>query len=89
MFQSLAFVAIRRVFAATLLLVTTTATVCAAELSIEEAGQLALKNDYALQAIHARSRSMNELSVAADTLPDPVLKVGFANLPTDTFELGQ
>jgi len=32
---------------------------------------------------------MSELSVAAESLPDPKLKLGFANLPTDTFNLGQ
>jgi outer membrane protein TolC len=32
---------------------------------------------------------MSELSVAVEKLPDPKLKLGFANLPTDTFNLGQ
>jgi outer membrane protein TolC len=32
---------------------------------------------------------MSELSVATEKLPDPQLKLGFANLPTDSFNLGQ
>ena len=89
MFLCFAFKAIRRAIVATLLLVSATVAVCAAELSIEEAVELALKNDYTLQAMHARSRSMAELSVASEALPDPVLKLGFANLPTDSFKLDQ
>lgn len=89
MFHFFACKAKRRVFAAMLLLVSATPAVWAVGLGIEEAGQLALKDDYTLQAIHARSRSMTELSVAAEALPDPVLKLGLANLPTDTFKLGQ
>ena len=61
----------------------------AAELSLEEAGQLAINNDYSLQAISARNHSMQELAVASMQLPDPQLRVGFANLPVDTFNLGQ
>ena len=58
-------------------------------LSIEEAGRLALLDDYTLKAINARSQSMAELAVASESLPDPQLKLGFANLPTDSFNLGQ
>ena len=61
----------------------------AAELTIEEASQLALKDDYTLQAIAARSESLSERAVATGRLPDPKLKLGFANLPTDSFNLGQ
>ncbi len=74
---------------AALLLVAVADVVFAAELTIEEAGQLALKNDYTLRAIGARGQSMSELSVASGSLPDPQIKLGFANLPTDTFNLGQ
>ncbi|HEY5776828.1 MAG TPA: TolC family protein, partial [Xanthomonadales bacterium] len=88
MYQSFADKAFRRLCAVTLLLCGAD-TVFAAELSIEEAAQLALKDDYTLQAINARSQSMSELSVAAEKLPDPKLKLGFANLPTDSFNLSQ
>jgi outer membrane protein TolC len=89
MFQSFADKVFRRLFVATLLLFSAADIIFAADLTVEEAGQLALKDDYMLQAISARSRSMSELSVAAEKLPDPMLKLGFANLPTDTFNLGQ
>jgi len=89
MYQSFADKAIRRFFAVTLFLFSGADAIFAAELTIEEASQLALKDDYTLQAISARSQSMSQLSIAAEKLPDPKLKLGFANLPTDTFNLGQ
>jgi len=89
MFQSFADKAFRRLFAVSLLMFSGVDIIFAAELGIEEAGQLALKNDYTLRAIDARGQSMSELAIVADKLPDPKLKLGFANLPTDTFNLGQ
>jgi len=89
MYQSFAKKAFCRLFAATLLLFLSAEIVFAAELTLAEASQLALKDDYTLQAIGARSQSMSELSIAAGQLPDPKVKLGFANLPTDTFNLGQ
>jgi outer membrane protein TolC len=61
----------------------------ASGLTLEEAERLALEMDYSLQAIDARSQSMSELAVAAEQLPDPKLKFGVVNLPTDSFNLGQ
>lgn len=89
MYQFFANKASRRLYAVTLLLLCGADSIFAAELSIEEAAQLALNDDYTLQAIKARSQSMSELSIAAEKLPDPKLKLGFANLPTDTFDLDQ
>lgn len=89
MYQSFADKALRRLCAVTLLLLAGAEIVIAAELTIEEAGALALKDDYTLQAINARSQSMSELAIATERLPDPRLKLGFANLPTDTFKLDQ
>jgi outer membrane protein TolC len=89
MYQSFAYKAIHRIFAVTMFLFSGADTIFAAELTIEEATQLALKGDYTLQAFSARSQSMSELSIAAEELPDPKLKLGFANLPTDTFNLSQ
>jgi outer membrane protein TolC len=89
MYQLYANKAFRGLVAVTLFLFLGTDLIFAADLTIKEAGQLALKDDYTLQAISARSRSMSELSVAVEKLPDPMLKLGFANLPTDTFNLGQ
>jgi len=87
MYQYLTVKAVR-VLAATMLLLSAN-PVLATGLTVEEAARLALKDDFTLQAINARSQSMSELSVAADKLPDPKLKLGFANLPTDTFDFDQ
>ncbi|MGA9574581.1 MAG: TolC family protein [Lysobacterales bacterium] len=89
MYQTFVNMALRRLCAVTLLSFSGAQYVFAAELTLHEAGQLALKDDYTLQAFQARSQSMSELSIAAEKLPDPKLKLGFANLPTDTFDLGQ
>lgn len=77
------------VFTTIVLLACSVTHVSAASLSIGEAERLAIKDDYTLRAINARSMSMTELSVSAEALPDPQLRLGFANLPTDTFNLGQ
>lgn len=89
MYQSIADKAFRRACAVTLLLLSGADTIFAAGLTVEEAGRLALNNDYTLQAIDARGQSMSEMAVAAERLPDPKLRLGFANLPTDTFDLDQ
>jgi outer membrane protein TolC len=88
MFQSCATMASFRLLTAGLLLLLAS-RVLADGLTITEATQLALQNDYTLKAIYARSESMAELAVASEGLPDPQLKLGFANLPTDSFNLGQ
>ncbi len=88
MFQIFTAKAFRRIFAVILLLPGAN-TAYAAELTIEEASQLALRDDHTLRAIDARSESLSELAIATRGLPDPKLKLGFANLPTDTFNLGQ
>ena len=88
MYQLFANQALRPVFVA-MLLFSGMNYVFAASLTMAEAEQLALKEDYTLRAISARSQSMTELSVATEKLPDPQLKLGFANLPTDSFNLGQ
>ena len=88
MYQFIATLAPFRILAASFLF-SVAGNVVADSLTIAEAGQLALLDDYTLKAINARSQSMAELAVAAEGLPDPQLKLGFANLPTDTFHLGQ
>jgi len=77
------------VFVAALFIFCSVNSVSAAGLSIAEAERLALEGDYTLKAIQSRGRSMSELAVAVEKLPDPLLKLGFANLPTDSFNLGQ
>jgi len=89
MYQTIARQAFSRLLATTLLLLYGTDPAFAASLSIDEAERLAVRDDYTLRAINARSLSMTELSVATGKLPDPKLKLGFSNLPTDTFNLGQ
>ena len=89
MYQYLSVKAYCRVAVTTLILISGTGKIFAASLTLSEAEQLALANDYSLLAIKARAESMSELSVATGKLPDPQLKLGFANLPTDTFNLGQ
>lgn len=88
MYQIIAKQAYSRVMTVVLLL-TASGQIVADGLTIAEAGQLALADDYTLNAIQARSEAMSERSVAVGKLPDPQLKLGFANLPTDTFNLGQ
>jgi outer membrane protein TolC len=89
MYQYHAIKALFRVTAAALLMLAVSCNISASGLTLAEAEQLALKNDHSLLAIRARSESMSELSVAAGRLPDPQVRLGFANLPTDTFNLGQ
>jgi outer membrane protein TolC len=50
---------------------------------------MALSQAPTLQAVAAKRAAMEELAVASDQLPDPMLKMGFMSLPTDTWELGQ
>lgn len=88
MYQSIANAVFSRTVAI-LLLLSSAGNSFAANLTINEAEQLAIKGDYSLLAIKARSQSMSELAVASGKLPDPQLKLGLSNLPTDTFNLGQ
>jgi len=88
MYQIIANKALFRLIGAVLPLLTASHAL-AASLTLSEAERLALKDDYVLRALSARSLSMSELSVASGKLPDPMLKLGFANLPTDSFNLGQ
>ena len=58
-------------------------------LSLNEAENLAIERDAKLSEIHLKSEALQEGSVAAGTLPDPKLKFGLMNFPTDTFERDQ
>ena len=59
------------------------------ELGLEEAERLALLADPGVASIEANRQALDEMSVAARQLPDPMLKTGLMSLPTDTFRLGQ
>ncbi|PJE78574.1 hypothetical protein CI610_02486 [invertebrate metagenome] len=53
----------------------------AGELTLPNAEQQALSNDYGVQALQAQSSTFAEQAVAADTWMDPVLSIGTMNLP--------
>ncbi len=61
----------------------------ASGLSLNDVEQLALREDPSVEVLEANRLALDELSVAAKQLPDPLLKVGMVSLPTDTFNLGQ
>jgi len=60
-----------------------------AAMSIDEAVEIAKNNDPWLDGSLQRQISLEAESTAASTMPDPMLNLGFANLPTDTFDFGQ
>ena len=63
--------------------------VAASALSLEVVEELALASDPGVQSVESNRLALEELSVAAEQLPDPLLKMGLVSLPTDTFNLGQ
>ena len=60
-----------------------------AGLTLEQAVTLAGKNDPWLQGSELRQQAVEALSVSEGSLPDPMVDLGFANLPTDTFDFDQ
>ena len=61
----------------------------ASGLSLQAVVELALTSDPGVQSVESSRLALEELSVAAQQLPDPMLKLGMVSLPTDTFKLGQ
>ena len=61
----------------------------ASGLGLNEIERLALREDPSIELVKANRLALDELSVAAEQLPDPLLKLGMMSLPTDTFNLGQ
>jgi len=61
----------------------------ASALSLAAAEDIALTADPTLKSVRANKSALDELSVAAAQLPDPMLKMGLVSLPMDTFNLGQ
>jgi outer membrane protein TolC len=57
--------------------------------SLEQAIARAQRNDPWLAGSEFRQRALEAQSTAAGTLPDPVVNLALANLPTDTFEFNQ
>jgi len=58
-------------------------------LTIERAVQTALERDALINVYQSRRNAYREQSIAEDTLPDPKIKLGFMNVPTDTYALNQ
>ncbi len=58
-------------------------------LSLSEAENIALRADPLVERFEATARSFEEESVAANTLPDPKLRVGAINVPVDSFDFSQ
>ncbi len=58
-------------------------------LNLQQAEQLAIQSDPAIESFKATSRSFVEKSVADNTLPDPKLRLGAVNVPVDTFDIEQ
>ncbi len=58
-------------------------------ISIERAVQTALKRDALINVYQSRRDAYKEQSIAADTLPDPKIKLGMMNVPVDTFAFNQ
>ncbi len=60
-----------------------------AGLTLAEAVTIAQRNDPALLGSEFRQQATQAQAVAAGTLPDPMVDLGFANLPTDTYDFDQ
>lgn len=58
-------------------------------LSFETAIKSAQKNDPWLMGNFHKQRSIESMSTAVSTLPDPKISIGLANLPTNGFDFGQ
>lgn len=58
-------------------------------LSFEKAIKSAQKNDPWLTGNIHKQRSIESMSTAVSTLPDPKVSIGLANLPTNGFDFGQ
>jgi outer membrane protein TolC len=58
-------------------------------LSLQQAEKLAIQADPVIEGYKASSRSFVDASVADDTLPDPMLRLGAVNVPVDSFDLQQ
>ncbi|MFY8327129.1 TolC family protein [Pseudoalteromonas sp. ZZD1] len=71
------------------LLLTTAISTHGNELSLDEALNVALNNEPWLTANKYQQAAVQAQSLAAGTLPDPILTVGLMNLPTDGFAFDQ
>lgn len=58
-------------------------------LSMQQAITIALDNDPVLMSLQDKEQAFRESSVASGALPDPNIKFGFMNFPTDTYKSNQ
>lgn len=58
-------------------------------ISLNDAEQLAIKSDPAQEIYQAQQASLISQGIAGSTLADPMIKLGVANIPTDSFKLDQ
>ncbi len=80
----------RLVYVITLFTLYSTVSVYAEQtLTIEHAVQTALQRDVLINVFKFRRDAYKEQSVAEDTLPDPKIKLGVMNVPTDSYSLNQ
>lgn len=80
----------RAALAAGIVLLAAARTAFAAEgLNLQEAVALAHQQDPWLAGSRLRQEALTASGVAAGSLPDPVISLGAANLPTNTFDFNQ
>ena len=65
------------------------ALVQAGELSLPEAEKIALSQDPLVSGLQSSAMALSERAIADNTLPDPKIKLGMMNLPTDTYNREQ
>ncbi len=58
-------------------------------LTLKQAERIAIKRDAVRSAIKSREQAFRDQAIAANALPDPQLKLGLMNLPTDTYKRDQ
>jgi len=81
------FLKYKKLFSAVILVMLPVSSVLA--LDLKQAERLAIRADPSIELFKASSRSLEEASIADDTLPDPKLRLGAVNLPVDTFDVDQ
>ena len=69
------------------LLLAWTVTAGAETLSIDKAESLATSRDTGYKSLVKQSRAMEDSAVAAGQLPDPMVSIGWLNLPVEDFNL--
>jgi outer membrane protein TolC len=79
----------RRLFRLLLAALLLPSMAASAALSLAEAVATAQRNDPWVLGNEFRQQAVEAEAVAAGTLPDPMMDIGFANLPTDTFDFDQ